>query len=282
MAGRPLVKKRRTVFWISIALVCATIGATLLLANDMRNLRSVLRHFGIVSPIEEQPQTEAPAQTLPAPKHPKTARMPAAPAVPEAHLRADFYEAEKSEILGSFLRQIYISGTDLCALLNDAGFLNTGWQTSQFIPDTAACFSERKLAATNPLAQGSLFVSIKGSPDGFIDAIRMKIFWLGDADGQTLKQELIQALKLAIDRTHWSDLEEAVTRIEELDVVELGGFGANLTFKMEDGDPDSHSYILTLTLDSRDPAQLRTRSYFARSNWMPLPDMFTTAWESSL
>ena len=276
MAGKPFVKKGGTVFWISIALVCGAIGITLLLANDMRNLKTVLRHYDIAWPFDAPVQLDAPVRPTLAPKLQTTERKPAAPALPALRLRANFYETEKPEILGGFQRQVYVGGPVLCALLNDAGFTNTGWLTSRFNPDIAGCFSERKLATTNPAAQGSLFLSIKGSPDGSIGAIRMKIFWLDNADGQTLKRELIEALKIVIHKTHWIDFAHAIDEIDKLEDLEFGGFGANLKFSREDGGNDSHGFLLILSMDGQDPTLQRTRSYFDRNTWLPLPEHLIT------
>ncbi|MDI7862316.1 DUF6030 family protein [Rhizobiaceae bacterium n13] len=279
MAGKSLVRKGRTVFWISIALVCAAIGTTLLLANDMRNLKAALRHFDVAWPIDTPAQPDAPVRPAPAPKLQTTGRKPPEPAPPPVRLRANFYEPEKPEILGSFQRQVYVGGPELCALLNDAGFINAGWLTSRFNADIAACFSERKLAATNPEAQGSLFLSVKGSPDGSINAIRMKIFWLDNADGQTLKRELIEALRIVIQKTHWTDFLDAIEPIDKLEDFNVDGFGADLTFSKEDGGSDSHGFLLILSMDGQDPAQLRTRSYFDRKAWLHLPGHLTTPQE---
>ena len=192
MAGKPFAKKGRSVFWVSIALICAAIGTTLLLANDMRNLRAAFRHYDIAWPFDAAP---APVATSPPVKEKK--RLPQAIQLPDR-----FFETAKPELLGRFQRQVFLAGPDLCALFNEAGIANTGWQTSPFNPNSSECISERKLVrAENPDDIASFFLSMKGTPDGAVKVIRIKLILPNNTDGEAMKHELVEAVRILIGKT---------------------------------------------------------------------------------
>ncbi|MDI7862317.1 DUF6030 family protein [Rhizobiaceae bacterium n13] len=225
----------------------------------MRNLRTAFRHYDIAWPFD------APLQQSPAPNRQTTDKRASQP----IQLPDGFFQTERPDSLGRFQRQVYLTGPDLCALFNDAGIANTGWQASPFNPNTFECISERKLVRMeDPDNYASFFLSMKGTPDGAVNVIRMKAILPDNADGRTMKQELVETIKVLIDNTHWNDFAPAVEKIAKLEDFELGRFGVELKFSREFG--DSRGFNLVLSLAGR-TTELQTRSYFDRNKWLRLP-----------
>lgn len=260
MSGKAFKKKRRSVFWIAVAIVCGAIAATLLLANDMRNLKAVFRHYDLKWPFVSREDESMIRRDL------KSKRLPARP----FELPKHFFETAKLESIGAFQRQVYIPGPALCALFNDAGITNAGWQTSPYNNKTSECLSERKLVADDdPDNYASFFLSMKGTPEGTINVMRMKLMLPDTADGEKMKRELVDAVKILIDKTHWTDFAPAIDKIERLENFEVANFGVDLKFSREFG--DTRGFNLIFSLSGNDPELNRTRAYFDARRWLPLP-----------
>ena len=260
MAGRAFKRKGRSVFWIAIAVICGAIGATLLLANDMRHLKAIAQHYDLKWPFATRQDEDAVRRDL------KRKRLQTrAVDLPER-----FFDTAKLESIGTFQRQVYIPGPQLCALFNDAGIVNDGWQSSPYAGNSAECLSERKLVPEDdPDNFASFFLSVKGTPEGTIRVMRMKLMLPDTADGLKMKRELIDALKILIDKTHWTDFAPAIDKVEKLEDFEVANFGVDLKFYREFG--DTRGFNLIFTLSGNDPALKRTRAYFDTSRWLPLP-----------
>lgn len=241
------------------AFTCAII-ATLLLANDMRNLRILLDRYDLEWLIVETPPQPPGTRAV-------TGRRLAA--VPLA-IPARFFAGPEMAALGAFVREVRANGGELCAAFQAAGVDNQGWQQSQFDRKTFECLSETLLPAKAEGAQNaSFFFIIKGTPEGEVSSIRMKLVAPENADGETVHRLLIKTLEQLIEKTRWLDLAPALASAEALADFTAVRFGLSFRFTHEFSAPRSYNLIILPTV--REPAVSRSRTYFDSPQWLKLP-----------
>ncbi|GEO83490.1 MULTISPECIES: DUF6030 family protein [Alphaproteobacteria] len=242
-----------------VAFVCA-IAATLLLANDRRNLRALLDRYVPERLIDDSPRQPAGTHAL------KGRRLtPVQVAIP-----ARFFATPEAESLGSLVREVRAKGEELCAAFKAAGIDNQGWQSSQAGGKTYECLSETLLPAAQEGAQdASFFFIVKGTADGEVGSIRMKLVAPETADGAVVHRMLVKALEQLIEQARWLDLAPAIESAKALADFTAVRFGISLRFTHEFTAP--HSYNLIVMPTSNDASVNRSRAYFATQDWLPLP-----------
>lgn len=238
------------------------IAAAVLFSNDMRNLRLLFQRFDL-----EWPPNGAPLEQVP----PETAvlRPPEAPGV---ELPRQVFSPPPIDSLGGFLREMRQAGPAFCAALNEAGLPNEGWLASPFDGNTHECLSETFYGpepVDDTAVRASVFVIVKGSEDGSIDSIRMKLVAPDGEPGAQARDALLKGVELLIARTGWSDLAAIRESVLNHEDFATRSFGQSFSFTREFTSPDRFNLIILPS--DRDPAVQRARSFFDDRRWLPLP-----------
>jgi hypothetical protein len=258
----PPRKSAMLLFAVLLVAFALAIAATLLLANDRRNLRILLDRYDLNWLLE--PATGEPRGTR-ALRGRRLAPVPIS-------IPARYFTGPESAAIGAFVREVRASGGELCAAFKAAGVDNSGWQPSQFDSKTYECLSETLLPATEEGGQNASFFFIaKGTPEGEVGSIRMKLVAPETEDGQTVHRLLVKALEQLIEQARWLDLAPAIASAEALSDFTAVRFGVSFRFTHEFTAPRSYNLIVLPT--SKDPAVKRSRAYFDTLQWLPLPSV---------
>ncbi|WP_156951584.1 DUF6030 family protein [Ciceribacter selenitireducens] len=249
-------------FAVLLVAFALAIAATLLLANDRRNLRILLDRYELNWLLE--PATDEPRGT----RALRGRRLaPVAISIP-----ARYFAGPENAAIGAFVREVRASGGELCAAFKAAGVDNGGWLPSQFDSKTYECLSETLLPATEEGGQNASFFFIaKGTPEGEVGSIRMKLVAPETGDGETVHRLLVKALEQLIEQARWLDLAPAIASAEALSDFTAVRFGVSFRFTHEFTAPRSYNLIVLPT--SKDPAVKRSRAYFDTLQWLPLPSV---------
>lgn len=256
----PPRKSAMLLFAVLLVTFALAIAATLLLANDRRNLRILLDRYELNWLLE--PATDEPRGT----RALRGRRLaPVAISIP-----ARYFAGPENAAIGAFVREVRASGGELCAAFKAAGVDNGGWLPSQFDSKTYECLSETLLPATEEGGQNASFFFIaKGTPEGEVGSIRMKLVAPETGDGETVHRLLVKALEQLIEQARWLDLAPAIASAEALSDFTAVRFGVSFRFTHEFTAPRSYNLIVLPT--SKDPAVKRSRAYFDTLQWLPLP-----------
>ena len=243
-----------------LVIVLSAVVATFLLANDMYHLRSLARRYGLDRLFAEPSGTEAPVAL-------KGRRLEPVPVEIPRYFFTDFIEPAA----GAFVREIRVRGPALCKELNRAGLKNPGWQPSEYDRRTSECLSETRFAAAGTDTDGgeaSLFFIAKGTPQGEVRSVRMKLVAPAGMPGETAQAWLVEALSKIIDRTTWSDFAPAADAARQLADYSAVHFGISVEFSRDFVITNGYNFILAP--DGRNPLVRRTRAYFSPDGWLPL------------
>lgn len=256
---------RKSAMLLFVALLVAfalAIVATLLLANDRRNLRILMDRYELDWLLETAKDEPRGTRAL------RGRRLvPVAVSIPSR-----FFADPENTSLGAFVREVRASGGELCAAFMAAGVDNGGWQPSQFDNKTYECLSETLLPAKEEGGRNASFFFIaKGTPEGEVGSIRMKLVAPETEDGETVHRLLVKALEQLIEQARWLDLAPAIASAEALSDFTAVRFGVSFRFTHEFTAPRSYNLIVLPT--SKDPAVKRSRAYFDTLQWLPLPSV---------
>lgn len=257
---KPARPKRSShlLFGVLVVIILSAIAATFLLANDMYHLRSLARRYGLDRLLAEPSGTDAPVAL-------KGRRLEPVPVNVPRYFFTDFIEPAA----GTFVRDIRLKGPTLCSELSRAGLKNPGWQPSEYDRRTSECLSETRFAA--PATDGgeaSLFFIAKGTPEGEVRSIRMKLVAPAGMPGETAQAWLVEALSEIIDRTTWRDFTPAIDAARKLTDYSAIRFGISVEFSRDFVITDGYNFILAP--NGRNPLVRRTRAYFSPDGWLPL------------
>ncbi len=258
----PPRKSAMLLFVVLLVAFALAIAATLLLANDRRNLRILLDRYELNWLLETTTDEPRGTRAL------RGRRLaPVAVSIPTR-----FFADPENASLGAFVREVRASGGELCAAFKAAGVDNGGWLPSQFDSKTYECLSETLLPATEEGGQNASFFFIaKGTPEGEVGSIRMKLVAPETEDGETVHRLLVKALEQLIEQARWLDLAPAIASAETLADYTSVRFGVSFRFTHEFTAPRSYNLIVLPT--SKDPAVKRSRAYFDTLQWLPLPSV---------
>ncbi|MGV8938290.1 MAG: DUF6030 family protein [Allorhizobium sp.] len=242
--------------------IIVSIGAIVLLANDFRNLRTILRHYDVEWPF-------ALVQTIAVPQTIKGKRLKSVPIrIPSAFLHGAL-DAEPP----AFVRALDITGPALCGAMQQAGIANDGWKPGQLEKAGYECFSERLLPTDDAEDKtASFFFMAKGSEEGALGSIRIKLVAPETAEGETVQALFRTALTLLGEQTDWGALRPAFDHALALEDFATSQFGLSFRFSREFN--SQHRYNLVIASTDKKPADARTRDYFAGANWLPVPEAF--------
>ena len=249
-------------FWLFLLAIIVTIGAVVLMANDFRNLRAVLGHYDIEWP-------PVLAQAPPEPQPSKGRRLRGAP----IRLPSQLIDSDLEPYRSAFLRDLNITGPDLCDAFQQAGIANDGWNPGQFDKTEHECFSEITLPTDDAgEKKASFFFMAKGTSQGALGSIRIKLVAPETAEGETVLALYQKALNLLMRHNDWGDLEPAFDRALALDDFAAHHFGLSFKFSREFN--AARRFNLVIATTDRNPADARTRDFFAEATWLPVPAEF--------
>lgn len=256
MDNHPLKRKSRTLpILISIALACAIIGTPLLLANDKRHLRSLLDYFHIdwlhPKPAVEDAVSEA---KMARPQPSQSPPVPARLVLPVLH-----------DLPSAFVREFRISGQTLCEVFAQSGFVigDGGWKASPYDINIYECLAEEMHAATDGTNDfASFFLDIKGTPDGRVTSLRMKIASPPTEDGKRMREQLDKALTLSAQQLRWTDLPHTIAAQD----YDTDHFGMRVSIKREFNNQDRINILVVPT--DRTAELKRTRNFFDTTQWL--------------
>lgn len=250
------------VFALFAVLLAGAIGATVLLANDYRNLNRLLVSFGY-PPLETAAARREPrpyelrGPRLPRPKGLVSERLIAPVALPHS---------------GRFIRTIRKAPEALCEALRKAGFVNSGWEAGSFDRESWECMSYREFPGERegPWPPSSAFLSIKGNAETRISSFRIKLNIEDSATQAAVTEAVIAAIDVFLDEVRWEEAPEIFADIRALKEFDLVRFGNRIQLKKEFSETPRYNFLIT-------PDRSRNRGsylpdYFDRSRWLPLPD----------
>ncbi len=260
MAHQTRGRSGRTLFALLMLCVLSAIAATVLLANDYRNLNRLLERLGY-PPIQPQPVAREPlsheirGNRIPRPKV----------EIPE-RLVSKLVPLETK-----FTRPIRRDPKDLCDALARSGFLNAGWKEG-LAKGSWECTSYREF----PVGEGasgpptSAYLSIRGNDAARLTSFRIKLNLENEKDRAQLTDAAIAAVEVFLDEVRWKDAPEIVDSIRNLREVDVVVFGNRIQLKKEFGDTPRYNFIITP--DRTRPKNRYLPDYFSRDQWLPMPE----------
>jgi hypothetical protein len=254
----PQPKKGRAVMWLLIVLSVSIVGATVLLSNDMRHLKSLAHSFGIEL---------FPPAAPPPPPPPRVFRRtePVSIKIPPR-----MFDPPQPALASVFLRTWRISGPVMCEALRSAGVETSEWTETAFNSDTYECSYEHIYKKEKEHIASSLFLVVRGNGRGTITSMRVKLVGPAtDGNGQ-LDPSILRIFETMLTQPAWLDFHEALAAIRNLKDVKEEGFGALINFTQEYSRPGAFNF--TLLLQETSAQQRRTKDYFSPKTWLPAPD----------
>ncbi|MDR6755512.1 hypothetical protein J2Y48_000797 [Mycoplana sp. BE70] len=260
MADQRKGRSGKTLFALLTLGILSAIAATVLLANDYRNLNRLLDRLGY-APVQNQSAAREPlsheirGKRIPRPKV----------EIPE-RLVSDLVPMETK-----FRRQIRRDPKDLCAALERSGFLNAGWKEG-LAKGSWECTSYREF----PVQEGtsgpasSAYLSIRGSDSARLSSFRIKLNLENEDDRAELTDAAIAAVEVFLDEVRWKDAPEIVDSIRNLREFDVVVFGNRIQLKKEFGETPRYNFIITP--DRTRPKDSYLPDYFNREKWLPMPE----------
>lgn len=255
-------RKRRgaLIFWLVFLAIAGGIAATVLLANDRRNLRVLLREIGYETRTMVIPKPGTLEKFKGKRIDGATVQIPGQMFLPPLISRGS-----------AFLRTLENKdGKGLCQLLRKDGFDMTVWEGGAFTHDVLECSYEATVPnVEKPDDPSTFFLMIKGNAAGDLFSARAKIV-ITSLDAQAdLAKRAADALKAFALHTHWLDLADGLTRVASLKSFVLSSHGITARFQNEFSGPGRYNLILSAS-SPLTPAQHRTQVYFERKRYWPL------------
>ncbi|MGV2165206.1 DUF6030 family protein [Agrobacterium sp. 16-172Ci] len=240
----------------AVLAVCLAIGATVLLANDKKHLKSLLAYLNLTPAI----QSATPPKMNPV-KRQKLATQ-------KVSLPPHLLKFEQVGDRASFARDFVVSGKELCERFTAAGFSNPqGWHASPVNIRSFECMADLAAGnASDPAERASLFLEIRGEASGEIRSIRMKAVAPKTPDGAAVLAKLDEALAMIIGQTRWADLADMLEPARRMQPYHAQHFGISVSMKPEPTAP--HRLNVILLASEQSPGLKLTRSFFDRDRWL--------------
>ncbi|CUX32388.1 hypothetical protein AGR7C_Cc260162 [Agrobacterium deltaense Zutra 3/1] len=240
----------------AVLAVCLAIGATVLLANDKKHLKSLLAYLNLAPAIQ--------SATPPKMKPVKRQKL----ATPKVSLPPHLLKFEQVGDRASFARDFVVSGKELCERFTAAGFSNPrGWHASPVNIRSFECMADLAAGnASDPAERASLFLEIRGEASGEIRSIRMKAVAPETPDGAAVLAKLDEALAMIIGQTRWADLADMLEPARRMQPYQAQHFGISVSIKPEPTAP--HRLNVILLANEQSPGLKLTRSFFDRDRWL--------------
>ncbi|MCZ7850636.1 DUF6030 family protein [Agrobacterium salinitolerans] len=241
----------------AVLAVCLAIGATVLLANDRKHLKSLLIYLNLASTT---------GSVEPPPKMKPVKRQK--PVAPKVSLPPHLLKFEQAGDRASLARDFVVSGKELCDRITAAGFSNSqGWHASPVNIRNFECMADLAAGnASDPAERASLFLEIRGQASGQIRSIRMKAVAPKTPDGAAVLTKLDEAVAMIIGQTRWADLADMLEPARRMQPYQAQHFGISVSIKPEPTAP--HRLNVILLASEQSPGLKLTRSFFDRDRWL--------------
>jgi hypothetical protein len=261
MTERTQRKSGRIFFALFALCVLGAIAATVLMANEYRNLNLFLTRLGL------EPVVATPRERALRPYELRGNRI----ARPKVEL-PEWMVTPIVPMETRFVRAIRKDPKLLCEALRRSGFANSGWRVGGFDKEGWECLSYREFPAEKegPGIPSSAFLSIKGNAETRISSFRIKINLENAGSRKELTGTVIAALKVFLEEVRWEEAPEIFSDILALKEFDIIRFGNRIQLKKEFSETPRYNFLIT-------PDRTRQRNsylpdYFDRSRWLPLPD----------
>jgi hypothetical protein len=248
-------------FWLVFLAMAGAIVATVLLANDRRNLKLVMRELG----IEEQRRMVIPKPgVIEAFKGKRIAGV--AIAIPGQMFLPPVIDSD-----GAFLRSLAAKNAEgLCRALRKEGFDMSEWAGSAFAPTVFECSYEATLPnASKPDDPSTLFMMVKGTSEGDLLSARAKIVVTERTAQADFAKRAADALKVFALETAWLDLADDLPKVAALQAFTTTSHGITVRLQGEFSGPGRFNLILSAA-SPLTPSERRTQIYFDRKRHWPL------------
>lgn len=235
----------------AVALIFTAILATVLLANEQRNLKQLLAALGLPASTPEPEEPPAPPRPPP--------RMPPPQVMLPERIFADLDAPEQQ-----FLRQIRSNPRALCDGLRDAGFRDLEWTAAE--SGRWECSSLVPFPRPGEEKSSSIFIFVKGSDQDEISSFRVKLNIEHPEDAQAVTSAAARAASVFLTHVRWADRESIALKIQALDAFDLERFGSRIRFAQESGETPRYNFLANQGTETR--AKTIAGTYFDREKWL--------------
>jgi hypothetical protein len=241
-------------FVVAFAVIVTAIVATVLLANEQRNLKQLLRALDLPTTFLDKEKPPEPT--------PQVKRQPPRIALPVWTFQ-DLHTPEQQ-----FLRVLRSDPRALCDELREAGFHELEWKSSAGERGQWECSSLVSFPRPGVDKTSSIFIFIKGSGEEEITSFRVKLNIERPEDAQVVTTSAARAASVFLDHVRWADGGSIALQIQALKEFDVKRFGSRVQFKRETDETTARYNFL-----ANQPARARPKTiaevYFDREKWMP-------------
>ena len=168
METKPRRRLGILIFCLVFLAVAGGIAATVLFANNHRNLKHLMREMGM--PVNE-------TMVIPRPgvmEKFKGKRLKGVMLMLDAHI----FMPEVKDRQSAFLRLMPRDAKALCRRFGTLGYPMSAWQPGSFSKEVNECYNQLNLLnPSDPDSPSSFFLMIKGAADGTLISARVKIIF---------------------------------------------------------------------------------------------------------
>lgn len=253
-------------FLLMLLMVSAGIAATVLLANDRRNLGLLLEATGWQPRSMKIPK---PGVAEPLKNRVfKGKRLTGTEVLLPDNLFKPTVLNRESALLRTFLRDT----GGLCKRLATEGFVMTPWQKGTYSKTIFECWSEQTIPnPAKPTEPSTFFLMVKGTEAGLFVSARVKFIISDPAASEKLAGQAASMLTALAAHTGWGELAERASDVQALKPFTTDYFGIGVKFSKEFSLGGGYNLIIS-TATQKQP-QRRTEDFFERKNYFPLlPD----------
>ncbi|MDK1493404.1 DUF6030 family protein [Sinorhizobium sp. 7-81] len=243
-------------FFLAVGLVFTAILATVLLANEQRNLKQLLTVAGLPTTFLEEAKQET-KQAEPVREFRKK------PEPPRVLLPARTFE-DLNTPEQQFLREIRSDPRALCEGLRQAGFRELEWKSAE--SGRWECSSLVPFARPGEDTPSSIFIFVKGNGEDEITSFRVKLNIERPNDTQAVTSAAAKAASVFLTQVRWADSEGIALRLQALKEFDLKRFGSRIQFKQESGDVPRYNFLANQAARSR-PKSI-AELFFDRGKWL--------------
>ncbi len=236
-------------FMGTVVLIFTAILATVLLANEHRNLKQLLAALGLP---ESAPKPEEPPRLPPREPPPQEVMLP-------ERIFADLDAPEQQ-----FLRQIRSNPRALCDGLREAGFRDLEWTAAE--SGRWECSSLVAFPQPGVEKSSSIFIFVKGREEDEITSFRVKLNIERPEDAQAVTSAAARAASVFLTHVRWADRESIALKIQALDEFDLKRFGSRIQFSQESGATPRYNFLANQAARTR-PKTIAA-AYFDREKWL--------------
>jgi hypothetical protein len=263
METKPRRRLGILIFCLVFLAVAGGIGATVLFANNHRNLKHLMRELGV--PVTETMMIPRPGVM----EKFKGKRLKGAMLMLDAYI----FMPEIKDRESAFLRLMRKDGKALCDLFDRLGYPMSAWQPGMFAKEVNECYNQLNLLnPSNPDSPSSFFLMIKGTADGTLISTRVKIIFHDKAARARLAEMAEEVMVEFAKATGWTEIIGEKQKVLALQPFIAGMSGFTVKFYSEFSSKESFNLIMARSAILT-PVQQRTEDYFDRSKFLPLtPD----------